>query len=174
MITLHGRADEGSAWQVGFEYRYSGPEQIHVKPVAADLPHLDRARKEVSVICVPPFSGIGVNETRLDRPYQDMLIGQGKAGDILRNLLLEVAESDGGRDWQRLQNCGGYLRLPLAQAAVCRRTLHNMSVSKGAARGRRLRRAASVGCFNDGERVSSGAAHPCVHVCAAFQLDPAG
>jgi len=103
VITLHGRADDGTDWQVGFEYRYSGPEQIHVKPVAADLPHLDRARKEVSVIYVPPFSGIGVNETRLDRPYQDMLIGQGKAGDILRNLLLEVAEAKDGHDWQRLE-----------------------------------------------------------------------
>ncbi|MHB1309755.1 MAG: ATP-dependent nuclease [Limisphaerales bacterium] len=101
VITLHGQVDDGTDWQLGFEYRYSGPEQIHVKPVAADLPHLDRARKEVSVIYVPPFSGIGVNETRHDRPYQDMLIGQGKAGDILRNLLLEVAK--GGHDWQRLE-----------------------------------------------------------------------
>jgi hypothetical protein len=103
VISLHGRADDGTDWQVGFEYRYSGPEQIHVKPVAADIPHLERARKEVSVIYVPPFSGIGVNETRHDRPYQDMLIGQGKAGDILRNLLLEVSEAKGGQDWQRLE-----------------------------------------------------------------------
>ena len=31
-----------------------------------------------------------------------MLVGQGKAGDILRNLLLEVAEAGDGNDWQRL------------------------------------------------------------------------
>jgi hypothetical protein len=97
VITLHG-----SEWKVGFEFRYSGPEQIHAKPVAADLPHLDRAHEEISVIYVPPFSGIGVNETRHDRPYQDMLVGQGKAGDILRNLLLEVAEAGDGKDWQKL------------------------------------------------------------------------
>lgn len=97
VITLHG-----SEWKVGFEFRYSGPEQIHAKPVAADLPHLDRAHEEISVIYVPPFSGIGVNETRHDRPYQDMLVGQGKAGDILRNLLLEVSEAGDGSDWQKL------------------------------------------------------------------------
>ena len=102
VITLHGLGSDGSQWQVGFEFRYSGPEQIHAKPVAADLPHLDRAHEEISVIYVPPFSGIGVNETRHDRPYQDMLVGQGKAGDILRNLLLEVAEAGEGKDWQRL------------------------------------------------------------------------
>jgi len=102
IITLHGVGKDGSEWKVGFEFRYSGPEQIHAKPVAADLPHLDRAHEEISVIYVPPFSGIGVNETRLDRPYQDMLVGQGKAGDILRNLLLEVAEAGNAENWQQL------------------------------------------------------------------------
>lgn len=102
VITLHGTAKSGNDWKLGFEFRYSGPEQIHVKPVAEDLTHLDLAHEEISVIYVPPFSGIGVNETRHDRPYQDMLVGQGKAGDILRNLLLEVAEAQDGQDWQRL------------------------------------------------------------------------
>ena len=101
IITLHGRDAENPSWQLGFEFRYSGPEQIHVKPVAEDQVHLERARREVSVVYVPPFSGIGVNETRLDRPYQDMLVGQGKAGDILRNLLHEVAEAKNGA-WEQL------------------------------------------------------------------------
>jgi hypothetical protein len=104
VITLHGADDEGKDWQFGFEFRYSGPEQIHVKPVPGDLPHLETAKERVSVVYVPPFSGIGVNETRHDRPYQDMLIGQGKAGDILRNLLLEVAESKDEARWQRLES----------------------------------------------------------------------
>jgi hypothetical protein len=102
LISLEGEAKDGTGWRLGFEFRYSGPEQIHVKPVAEDLQHLDIARQEVSVIYVPPFSGIGVNETRYDRPYQDMLIGQGKGGDILRNLLLEVAERS-DEDWKELE-----------------------------------------------------------------------
>jgi len=103
VITLHGSSPNDEPWQFGFEFRYSGPEQIHVKPVAEDLCHLTRASNEVTVIYVPPFSGIGVNETRYDRPYQDMLVGQGKGGDILRNLLLEVAEKNGGADWDQVQ-----------------------------------------------------------------------
>ncbi|MFP4351220.1 MAG: ATP-dependent nuclease [Puniceicoccaceae bacterium] len=102
VISLEGKTRDGSDWRFGFEFRYSGPEQIHVKPVAADIAHLETARQEVSVIYVPPFSGIGVNETRYDGPYQDMLIGQGKGGDILRNLLLEVAES-GDENWNELE-----------------------------------------------------------------------
>lgn len=104
VITLHGVDGDGEGWQFGFEFRYNGPEQIHVKPVPADLPHLETAKGRVSVVYVPPFSGIGVNETRHDRPYQDMLIGQGKAGDILRNLLLEVAESADLARWGRLES----------------------------------------------------------------------
>jgi len=104
IITLHGSDAGGDEWQMGFEFRYSGPEQIHVKPVAEDMGNLARARDEVGVIYIPPFSGIGVNETRYDRPYQEMLVGQGKGGDILRNLLLEVSERDGGKDWQELEN----------------------------------------------------------------------
>jgi len=104
VITLHGLAANGEEWRFGFEFRYNGPEQIHVKPVADDLPHLETARNRVTVVYVPPFSGIGVNETRHDRPYQDMLVGQGKGGDILRNLLLEVADADEGKAWEQLES----------------------------------------------------------------------
>lgn len=103
VITLHGTDKVGGQWRFGFEFRYSGPEQIHVKPVAEDIDHLEIAREQVTVVYVPPFSGIGVNETRHDRPYQDMLVGQGKGGDILRNLLLEVAESASETRWQTLE-----------------------------------------------------------------------
>lgn len=103
VITLHGKEESGDEWKFGFEFRYSGPEQIHVKPVVEDLAHLENAKERVSVVYVPPFSGIGVNETRHDRPYQDMLIGQGKAGDILRNLLLEVSDSEDPTRWERLE-----------------------------------------------------------------------
>jgi len=107
IITLEGLDSAGTPWKLGFEFRYSGPEQIHVKPVAEDLLHLETAQKEVSVIYVPPFSGIGVNETRHDRPYQDMLVGQGKGGDILRNLLLEVSENEDGSAWKELEEIIG-------------------------------------------------------------------
>ena len=101
VISLEGKDREDQPWKFGFEFRYSGPEQIHVKPVPEDMDHLEKAKEEVSVIYVPPFSGIGVNETRYDRPYQDMLVGQGKGGDILRNLLLEVSENEA--DWAEME-----------------------------------------------------------------------
>ena len=130
VITLHGKSSDGEEWQLGFEFRYSGPEQIHVKPVADDLIHLIRARDEVSVIYVPPFSGIGVNETRYDRPYQDMLVGQGKGGDILRNLLYEVSSKDTDSGWSKIEKLvEEVFRLPITQTVIFGNAVHYMSVS---------------------------------------------
>ena len=100
-ITLQGE-DNGQAWEFGFEIRHSGPEQIHVKPREGDLAHLATVQRTVAIVYVPPFSGISVIETRLDRPYQDMLLGQGKAGEIIRNLLLAVSEHEDPMRWTEL------------------------------------------------------------------------
>lgn len=97
-ITLEGRKDQVD-WKLGFEFRYSSSEQLYIAPIDGD-----KAEKAetIDVVHVPPFSGIGHAETRVDRPYQDFLIGQGKAGDILRNLLLEVYEKEDKQNWDAL------------------------------------------------------------------------
>jgi hypothetical protein len=82
-------AEGDDNWSSAIELRYQSTEQIVAKPAGeeADVPIQAR---DLQVVHVPPFSGIGAEETRYDGPYQDLLIGQGKAGDILRNLILEV------------------------------------------------------------------------------------
>lgn len=85
-------------WRLGFQFRYSSTEQLYVQPVEERIPEQAEA---LTVVHVPPFSGIGHAEPRMDRPLQDLLIGQGKAGDILRNLLLEVYQKDREK-WKEL------------------------------------------------------------------------
>lgn len=114
-ITISGDTT-GSNWEVAFEFRYQNTELVYVKPTSESIGHLEAAGAAVQVVHVPPFSGIGSAETRYDRPYQDLLIGQGKAGDIIRNLLLEVYErrEDGGWDSlrHRIEDVFGYSLLP--------------------------------------------------------------
>jgi energy-coupling factor transporter ATP-binding protein EcfA2 len=114
-ITLEGRNRQGD-WRLGFELRYQTTEMVYVKPAAEHFDQLAQVVEDVSVVHIPPFSGIGTEETRYDRPYQDLLIGQGKAGDILRNLLLEVYLKEDKSDWQRLlqqiERIFGYRLLP--------------------------------------------------------------
>ncbi len=80
-------------WSLTMELRYQSTEQIYVKPVGIPdtgepPPQADR----LAVVHCPPFSGIGAEETRMDRGAQNLEIGKGKPGDILRNLLLDVAQ----------------------------------------------------------------------------------
>ena len=95
-ITLKG-VESGESWESTFEFRYTSSEQITVKPAGESDVAVPLAARDLKVVHVPPFSGIGAEETGYDLPYQNLLIGQGKAGDILRNLLLEVHKKSGDR-----------------------------------------------------------------------------
>ena len=114
-ITLEG-VTAGDSWHLSFEFRYQNTELLYVKPSSEHIDQLPQAAQDFSVVHIPPFSGIGLAETRYDRPYQNLLIGQGKAGDILRNLLLEVYEKGEDGDWRELceqvDKIFGYRLLP--------------------------------------------------------------
>ncbi len=96
-ITLYGRNSGGSEWHLTVTMRYTNKEQIYVKladdagNIVTDVPPEARENK---IVHVPPFSGIGAEETGLQLGFQNRLVGQGKPGDILRNLLLEVYRTD--------------------------------------------------------------------------------
>jgi predicted ATPase len=115
-IELSGLTKAGVTWNLTFELRCQGSEQIYVKPGEQHLGDLPVEAASLNVAHVPPFSGIGVQETRYDPPYQALLVGQGKPGDILRNLLLEVYQQEGGVSWKDLtteiEEVFGYQLLP--------------------------------------------------------------
>ena len=67
------------------EFRHSNSEQIYAKPSDPEK------SPEVNVVYIPSFSGIETEEKVHTREYQEWLIGQGKPGDIIRNLLVEVS-----------------------------------------------------------------------------------
>ena len=59
------------------------------------------AAKNLTIVHVPPLLGIERDEPRRDRGMQDLLVGQGRPGEILRNLLWEIARNM-PQDWQAL------------------------------------------------------------------------
>lgn len=100
-ITLTGETD-GKTWSLTMEFQHANSELLYAKPSASDMDAIPEAAKDLNIIHVPPFSGIGAEETRSDRPYQELLIGQGKAGDVLRNLLLELYQMPDKGSWEEL------------------------------------------------------------------------
>jgi len=101
-ITVEGTHGVGQQerWSLTMELRYQSSEQIYVKPVNLPPEGLPPQAGQLVVVHCPPFSGIGAEERRMDRGAQQLEIGRGKPGDILRNLLLEVHNS--GEAWNQL------------------------------------------------------------------------
>jgi len=101
-ITVKGSEgfQRNDPWTLTMELRYQGPEQIYVKPIPAegDVPH---QALDMTIVHCPPFSGIGSEERRLDRGAQNLEIGRGKPGEIIRNLLFEVSEQE--EHWNELR-----------------------------------------------------------------------
>ena len=104
-------------WSLGMEFRYSNQELVYAKPATTPSDDLLETFRNLQVVHVPPFSGIGAEETRYDNAYQDLLIGQGRPGEILRNLLLTVYQGQPDT-WQALckdvREIFGYEMLPPA------------------------------------------------------------
>ena len=98
----------GAPWKCGLEFQYANPEMVYVRPQGAKQLDSDSIRDfpprqaaDLAVVHVPPLVGVQRDEPRLDKGMQDLLVGQGQAGGILRNLLLEATEKENG-DWDAL------------------------------------------------------------------------
>ena len=100
---------EGEAWSCGLEFQYANPELVYVRPQQAKT--LDReailnfpppAAEKLDIVHVPPLSGIERDEPRHDQGMQDLLVGQGRPGEILRNLLWEIAEKH-SEGWEEVK-----------------------------------------------------------------------
>lgn len=105
-ITVSGKERTREEWCLVLKLRYQSREQVYVNFMdvsgnpATEIPS---SAKSLQIVHIPPFSGIGAEETRYDRGYQNLLVGQGKPGDILRNLLWEVYQRS-KEDWELLTN----------------------------------------------------------------------
>jgi hypothetical protein len=106
-IEIIVEGDDDGAWTCGLELDYGSPENIFVRPLGA-LKDVDLAgfpppqSTSLTVVHMPPFSGIAREEPLHDRPYQDFLIGQGRPGEVLRNLLLDVSKQP--EAWEKLSS----------------------------------------------------------------------
>lgn len=90
-------------------------EQVYVRPskdVASEV--LKEARDSDQVFFVPSVSGLGIDEPVYQRPKINQLLGQGKSGDVLRNLLAEISNNQDAWDQltRLIEDMFGYELLP--------------------------------------------------------------
>lgn len=86
-------------WEVPMLFEPDSTEQIYLRPAPVD-PQVVR-RANLTTAFVPPMTGLSTDEPVYTRPKLDQLLGQGKPGDMLRNLLVEAHN---GSKWDSLRD----------------------------------------------------------------------
>ncbi|MBV9468873.1 MAG: AAA family ATPase, partial [Abitibacteriaceae bacterium] len=97
-VEIEVRGTDG--WQVTMEIIRDSSQQVSVRPqkdASADLLHT----LDWSPVYIPPMTGLNIEEPVYQRAMLDRLLGLGRPGEIIRNLLTEAHQSD---VWPEFQN----------------------------------------------------------------------
>lgn len=95
-------------WRLGMELEFQGSEQIYCRPMRLSpdseerMPIPEEARN-ITIGHLPPLAGLQRIEEKANERSLKTRIAEGRAGDVLRNLLYNVAEKN-EKDWDAL--CG--------------------------------------------------------------------
>lgn len=98
VITAYGKNLEGE-WHYGIEATFANKELLYCKPtdIKAVVPV-----EATKVFHLPPLSGVQTSEKKIDEAAQQQAIGEGRPGEILRNLLLYV-QTQFPESWKELK-----------------------------------------------------------------------
>jgi predicted ATPase len=102
-----------AGWTAAMEFHAESTEQVYVRPRNDVTPDVLR-QIDLKAVFVPPMTGLGTAEPVYTSPKIEQLLGQGKPGDVLRNLLVAAHASETA--WPALkeatQRLFGYEILP--------------------------------------------------------------
>ena len=89
-----------AGWSVAMEFIADSTEQIYVRP-SAKVPSETLRTLDLRVVFVPPMTGLGIDEPVFLSAKIEQLLGLGRPGEVVRNLL---SEAHGNRSaWNALQ-----------------------------------------------------------------------
>ena len=110
-IEIELRDDAGRA--VTMELIADSTEQIYVRP-GRDASSESLRDIDLQTVFVPPMTGVGTDEPVLQAPKVEQLLGLGRPGEVLRNLLANANHDEAAWDALRaaIANLFGYHLLP--------------------------------------------------------------
>lgn len=107
-ILVEGVTD-GKAWTCGLEFDYANEESFYCRPLRVseqekeDRMALPEEASRVQVAFLQPMSGLAAHEMRLDPGAINVLLGEGRTAEVLRNLCYQiVTREDGDLAWNRV------------------------------------------------------------------------
>ena len=103
----------GHGESVGMEFHADSTEQIYVRPKATVSAEVLR-NLSLDAVFVPPMTGLSTEEPVFQPPMIEHLLGLGRPGEVLRNLLAEASRNE--LAWSELhasiRKLFGYVLLP--------------------------------------------------------------
>ena len=103
-VEIELRHNDG--WSLTMEFVADTTEQMYVRP-KADVPPDTLRNLDFRVVFIPPMTGVGIDEPVFQSPKIEQLLGLGRAGEVLRNLLVEAHRDEVA--WDELQASVGKL-----------------------------------------------------------------
>lgn len=93
-VDFHSALGEES---LTIEFYYANQKLIYARPVESSdnpvtLQRLPSFAEQIKVVHIPSFSGISTQEPRHSEGIRDKMVGEGRAGEIVRNLILDIWE----------------------------------------------------------------------------------
>jgi predicted ATPase len=106
IITLRGEL-LGDRWELAIEFLYASQKLIWARPIDLNNPDgpspvIPEGASRINVAHIPPFSGLETEEPFRDTGIQNRLIGQGRPGEIVRNLLWTIWNQPDKSTWKLL------------------------------------------------------------------------
>lgn len=94
-IIVDGVSPSGKEWTCGLEFDYANPESFYCRPlrISTDGKHRMLIPEEAfreQIAFLPPMSGLASSEAMLQPGTVNVLLGQGRTAEVLRNLCYEV------------------------------------------------------------------------------------
>lgn len=107
-IIVEGEND-GKKWECGLEFYHANSESFYCRPIKIGdsegggngilVPDVARS---INIALLPPLSGLSSEEPELQPGRISVLLGEGRSGEVLRNLCLRVWEADTG-NWNKIR-----------------------------------------------------------------------
>ena len=98
-IIVEGVTNEIS-WSCGLEFDYANEESFYCRPLristenTSDRMTVPDEAGSPRIAFLPPMSGLAATETHLPPGAVDVLIGEGRTAEVLRNLCYQISEQD--------------------------------------------------------------------------------
>ncbi len=111
--TMEIELAHNDGWKVAMELIGDSTEQIYVRPKTGTDPDTLR-QLELPVVFVPPMTGLGIEEPVFQLPKIEQLLGLGRPGEVLRNLIAEANRDEAAWPalWESMYKLFGYALMP--------------------------------------------------------------